>query len=183
MSKIAPAAKEEVRSTSLFEKCHRYEVAERVRNAGVYSFFRVIESAQDPEVVCDGRRMIMLGSNNYLGLTNDPRVKEAAIDAIRKYGSGCAGSRFLNGTLDCKSASRSVRPVHEKEAAVTFATGYRSIWAHLCWSGGRRDLPRQAGPPPASSRRSALLRRVRKFKHNDARDLARQMRNTAAAAG
>src|SRR5207244_13271044 len=100
MSKIAPRAKEEVRSTPLFEKCHRYEVAERVRRAGVYSFFRVIESAQDPEVVSNGRRMIMLGSNNYLGLTNDPRVKEAAADAIRQYGSASAGSRVLNGTLN-----------------------------------------------------------------------------------
>src|ERR1700756_608141 len=101
MSKPAPAAKLRVGSPSpFFEKCYRYDTAEQVRRAGLYSFFRVIESAQDPEVSLGGRRLIMLGSNNYLGLTNDPRVKEAAIGAIRRYGSGCAGSRFLNGTLD-----------------------------------------------------------------------------------
>ncbi len=110
MSKIAPAAREEVRSTPFFEKCHRYEVAERVRNAGVYSFFRVIESAQDPEVICDGRRMIMLGSNNYLGLTNDPRVKEAAIEAVRKYGSGCAGCKWWSRSTELPSRAGKTSP-------------------------------------------------------------------------
>ena len=101
MSKVASAAKAEaVRTSPVFDKCYRYQDAERARQAQLYSFFRVVESPQDPEVVVGGRRMIMLGSNNYLGLTNDPRVKEAAIGAIREYGSGCAGSRFLNGTLD-----------------------------------------------------------------------------------
>src|SRR6478609_6118194 len=101
MNKVARVARAESAGTApFFEKCYRYEDAARVRQTGYYSFFRVIESAQDPEVVIGGRRMVMLGSNNYLGLTNDPRVKEAAIAAIRKYGSGCAGSRFLNGTLD-----------------------------------------------------------------------------------
>src|SRR6266487_1363483 len=100
MTKAAPAHTRSVRTPTLFDKCFRFEDAERIRQAGVYSFFRVVDSAQDPEVVIGGRRMIMLGSNNYLGLTNDPRVKEAAVEAVRKYGTGCAGSRFLNGTLD-----------------------------------------------------------------------------------
>ncbi|MBI3593035.1 MAG: pyridoxal phosphate-dependent aminotransferase family protein [Nitrospirae bacterium] len=86
--------------TDIFEKCFKFTTARELQKMGVYPFFRVIESAQDPEVVMNGRKMIMVGSNNYLGLTNHPKVKEAAIDAIRKYGSGCAGSRFLNGTLD-----------------------------------------------------------------------------------
>src|SRR5262249_59225059 len=84
----------------LFDKCHRSARADLARQAGLYTFFRPIESAQDPEVTFGGRRMLMLGSNNYLGLTNDPRVKEAAIDAVREYGSGCACSRWVNGTLD-----------------------------------------------------------------------------------
>ncbi|MEO8347760.1 MAG: aminotransferase class I/II-fold pyridoxal phosphate-dependent enzyme, partial [Acidobacteriota bacterium] len=141
MSKVAPAAKEEVRSTPLFEKCHSYEVAERVREAGVYSFFRVIESAQDPEVVCDGRRMIMLGSNNYLGLTNDPRVKEAAIAAIRKYGSGCAGSRFLNGTLDIHvRLEERLAEFMRKDAAVTFATGFQVNLGAISCLVGKGDV-------------------------------------------
>ena len=186
MSKIAPAATEEVRVTSLFEKCHRYEVAERVRNAGVYSFFRVIESAQDPEVVCDGRRMIMLGSNNYLGLTNDPRVKEAAIDAIRKYGSGCAGSRFLNGTLDLhvlleERLARFMR----KDAAVTFATGYQVNLGAISCLVGKGDVVYLDKQDHACIIDGARLSfgEVRKFKHNDARDLARQMKNDTAARG
>ena len=100
MSKAVPAVRTgSAQGSPFFDKCHRYEEADRIKKAGVYSFFRVVGSAQDPEVTIDGRRLIMLGSNNYLGLTNDPRVTEAAIEAIRKYGSGCAGSRFLNGTL------------------------------------------------------------------------------------
>ena len=186
MSKIAPAAKEEVRATPLFEKCHRYEVAERVRNAGVYSFFRVIESAQDPEVVCDGRRMIMLGSNNYLGLTNDPRVKEAAIDAIRKYGSGCAGSRFLNGTLDLhvRLEERLARFMR-RDAAVTFATGYQVNLGAISCLVGKGDVIYLDKQDHACIIDGARLSfgEVRKFKHNDPRDLARQMRNDAAARG
>jgi len=79
--------------TDIFEKCSRFTAAKDLQNIGLYPFFRVIESAQDPEVVMNGRKMIMVGSNNYLGLTNHPKVKEAAIEAVKKYGSGCAGSR------------------------------------------------------------------------------------------
>jgi 8-amino-7-oxononanoate synthase len=186
MSKIAPAAKEEVRSTPLFEKCHRYEVAERVRNAGVYSFFRVIESSQDPEVVCDGRRMIMLGSNNYLGLTNDPRVKEAAIDAVRKYGSGCAGSRFLNGTLDLHvRLEERLAQFMRKDAAVTFATGYQVNLGAISCLVGKGDVVYLDKQDHACIIDGARLSfgEVRKFKHNDARDLARQMRNDTTARG
>jgi 8-amino-7-oxononanoate synthase len=186
MSKIAPAAKEEVRSTPLFEKCHRYEVAERVRRAGVYSFFRVIESAQDPEVVSNGRRMIMLGSNNYLGLTNDPRVKEAAVDAIRKYGSGCAGSRFLNGTLDLHvRLEERLAEFMRKDAAVTFATGYQVNLGTISCLVGKGDVVYLDKQDHACIIDGARLSfgEVRKFKHNDSADLARQMKNDAAARG
>jgi 8-amino-7-oxononanoate synthase len=152
----------------------------------VYSFFRVIESAQEPEVVCDGRRMVMLGSNNYLGLTNDPRVKEAAIDAVRKYGSGCAGSRFLNGTLDLhvRLEERLARFMR-KEAAVTFATGYQVNLGAISCLVGKGDvvyLDKQDHACIIDGARLAFGE-VRKFKHNDARDLARQMRNDTAARG
>jgi 8-amino-7-oxononanoate synthase len=186
MSKIAPAAKEEVRLTPLFEKCHRYEVAERVRQAGVYSFFRVIESAQDPEVVLDGRRMIMLGSNNYLGLTNDPRVKEAAIDAIRKYGSGCAGSRFLNGTLDLHvRLEERLAEFMRKDAAVTFATGYQVNLGAISCLVAKGDVVYLDKQDHACILDGARLSfgEVRKFKHNDPKDLARQMGNDVSARG
>jgi 8-amino-7-oxononanoate synthase len=186
MSKIAPAAKEEVHSIPLFEKCHRYEVAERVRQAGVYSFFRVIESAQDPEVVSDGRRMVMLGSNNYLGLTNDPRVKEAAIDAVRKYGSGCAGSRFLNGTLDLHvRLEERLAEFMRKDAAVTFATGYQVNLGAISCLVGKGDVVYLDKQDHACIIDGARLSfgEVRKFKHNDPVDLARQMRNDVTARG
>ena len=186
MSKVAPAAKEEVRGAPLFEKCHSYEVAERVRQAGVYSFFRVIESAQDPEVVCDGRRMIMLGSNNYLGLTNDPRVKEAAIAAIRKYGSGCAGSRFLNGTLDIHvELEERLAEFMRKGAAVTFATGFQVNLGAISCLVGKGDVVYLDKQDHACILDGARLSfgEVRKFKHNDPADLARLMKNEVSARG
>src|SRR4030042_691915 len=85
----------------LFEKCAKAtEYESGLRQSGYYSFFRKLQSMQDSEVVVNGKRVIMIGSNNYLGLTSHPRVKEAAIKAIEKYGTSCAGSRFLNGNLD-----------------------------------------------------------------------------------
>jgi 8-amino-7-oxononanoate synthase len=186
MSKIAPATTEEVRSVPFFEKCHRYAEPERVREAGVYSFFRVIESAQDPEVVLDGRRMIMLGSNNYLGLTNDPRVKEAAIEAVRKYGSGCAGSRFLNGTLDLHvRLEERLAAFMRKEAAITFATGFQVNLGAISCLVGKGDVVYLDKQDHACIIDGARLSfgDVRKFKHNDSDDLARQMRNDVSARG
>ena len=77
-----------------------YQAPQKAMEAGIYPYFRMIESDQDTEVTIDGKKVLMFGSNSYLGLTNHPEVKAAAIRAIEKYGTGCAGSRFLNGTLD-----------------------------------------------------------------------------------
>jgi 8-amino-7-oxononanoate synthase len=82
----------------LFQKCREYTRAKQAIEMGIYPYFHMLNSGQDTEVIMEGRRTLMFGSNNYLGLTSDPRVKEAAIKAIEKYGSGCSGSRFLNGT-------------------------------------------------------------------------------------
>lgn len=186
MSKIAPAPKEEVRSVPVFEKCYRYADAERVRQAGLYSFFRVIESAQDPEVVLNGRRMIMLGSNNYLGLTNDPRVKEAAIDAVRKYGSGCAGSRFLNGTLDLHvRLEERLAEFMRRDAAITFATGFQVNLGAISCLVSKGDVVYLDKQDHACILDGARLSfgEVRKFKHNDPGDLSRQMRNDVGARG
>src|SRR5512137_1454303 len=93
--------------------------------AGFYPYFRVVESEQTPEVIVQGKKMIMLGSNNYLGLTSHPKVKEAAIAAVKKYGSGCAGSRFLNGTLDIHiRLEERLAGFMKKPACVTFSTGF-----------------------------------------------------------
>ena len=81
-------------------KLSQYTAPQEAKAAGIYPYFRAISSEQDPEVVIDGKKVLMFGSNCYTGLVNDPRIKEAAIEATRKYGTGCAGSPFLNGTLD-----------------------------------------------------------------------------------
>jgi 8-amino-7-oxononanoate synthase len=112
--------------TDIFEKCFKFTQAKELQHAGIYPFFRVIESAQDPVVIMNGKKMIMVGSNNYLGLTNHPKVKEAAINAIKKYGSGCAGSRFLNGTLDIHvQLEEKLAKFMKREAALIFSTGFQ----------------------------------------------------------
>jgi 8-amino-7-oxononanoate synthase len=111
---------------SLFEKVRQYKAAGRVRALGLYPYFRTISSAQDTEVIIEGQRVLMLGSNSYLGLTNHPKIKEAAKAAVDEYGTGCAGSRFLNGTLRIhleleEALSRLVR----KEAVLLYSTGFQ----------------------------------------------------------
>jgi 8-amino-7-oxononanoate synthase len=187
MSKAAPVVRANAaRGSSFFDKCYRYEEADRVRQTGYYTFFRVVGSAQDPEVLIDGRRMIMLGSNNYLGLTNDPRVKEASIEAIRRYGSGCAGSRFLNGTLDLHiRLEHRLAEFMRKEAAVTFATGFQVNLGAISCLVGKGDsvyLDKQDHACIIDGARLSFGE-VRKFRHNDPADLRRQMRNDAAAKG
>ena len=185
MSKSAPVISAD-RMSPLFDKCFRYDEANGVKRAGVYSFFRVVDSAQDPEVVIGGRRMIMLGSNNYLGLTNDARVKEAAIAAIRKYGSGCAGSRFLNGTLDLHvTLEERLAQFMRQEAAVIFATGFQVNLGAISCLVGKGDTVYLDKQDHACIIDGARLSfgDVRKFRHNDPADLRRQMKNDAAARG
>jgi 8-amino-7-oxononanoate synthase len=187
MNKFARATRAETVGTSpFFEKCYRYEDPARVRQTGYYSFFRVIESAQDPEVTIGGRRMVMLGSNNYLGLTNDARVKEAAIDAIRRYGSGCAGSRFLNGTLDLHvRLEERLAEFMRQEAAVTFSTGFQVNLGAISCLVGKGDTVYLDKQDHACIIDGARLSfgDVKKFKHNDPADLRRQMRNDSEARG
>lgn len=184
MSKVAPVAS--TRTSPFFDKCFRYEDARRIQKAGVYTFFRVVDSAQDPEVVIGGRRMIMLGSNNYLGLTNDARVKEAAIEAIRKYGSGCAGSRFLNGTLDLHvQLEERLAGFMRQDAAVVFATGFQVNLGAISCLVGKGDTVYLDKQDHACIIDGARLSfgDVRKFRHNDAADLRRQMKNDVAVRG
>ena len=85
---------------SLFKKCNEFTRADDIKELGLYPYFRPIEANEGPVVQIEGKRVVMAGSNNYLGLTAHPKVKEAAIKAIEKYGAGCSGSRYLTGTLD-----------------------------------------------------------------------------------
>ncbi len=111
----------------IFQKCYNYPLARELRERGVYPYFHALESRQDVEVVMEGKRRIMLGSNNYLGLTTCPEVLEAALDALKQYGTGCSGSRFLNGTLQLHlQLEAELADFLHKEACCTFSTGFQS---------------------------------------------------------
>jgi 8-amino-7-oxononanoate synthase len=160
----------------IFTKCFEFKEADEVRAAGYYFIFRRVESAQDTEVMVGGRKLIMAGSNNYLGLTNHPRVKEAAIKAIEKYGSGCAGSRFLNGNLDIhEELETKLAAFFHKEAAVVFATGYQTNLGTISALVGRNDEVILDKFDHASIIDGCRLSfgKVKKFRHNDMRDLER----------
>lgn len=112
---------------SIMDKCYQFQDARKAMALGYYPYFREISSEQDTEVICNGQKMLMMGSNSYLGLTTHPRVKEASIEAIRKYGSGCAGSRFLNGTLDIHiELEAELAKLVGKDAALAYPTGYQA---------------------------------------------------------
>ena len=113
--------------SSLLKKCREYTRAEDIRAMGLYPYFHALESRQDAEVIMEGKRRIMLGSNNYLGLTVDPEVTAAGEEAIRTLGTGCSGSRFLNGTLALHlQLERELADFVGMEDAVTFSTGFQS---------------------------------------------------------
>ncbi len=116
----------DLRVNLLNQKVAKFTKAEELKSLGMYPFFRVIESDQDTEVVINGKKVLMFGSNSYLGLTNHPEIKKATIEAVNKYGSGCAGSRFLNGTLDIHiQLEEELAEFVGKEAALVFSTGFQ----------------------------------------------------------
>jgi len=166
------------KSPDIFEKCLKFTKLKELMSCGLYPYFRVIESAQDPEVTMSGRRMIMVGSNNYLGLTNHPKVKEAAIEAIKKYGSGCAGSRLLNGTLDIHVAlEEKLARFMRKEAALVFSTGFQVNLGVISALIGKDDVVIIDKMDHASIIDGCRLSygEVRKFRHNDMPDLKRAL--------
>lgn len=110
----------------LEERCAQYNLPQQVKAKGIYPYYRPISSGQDPVVTMDGKPVLMFGSNSYLGLSDDPRLKEAAIEAIQKYGTSCSGSRFLNGTLDIHlELEEKLAKLVGKEEAVTYSTGFQ----------------------------------------------------------
>src|ERR1700753_1507864 len=109
----------------LFSKCYRFEDAKKLQAMGLYPYFRPITASTGNNVVTNGKRQVMIGSNNYLGLTHDPRVMAAAKEAIDKYGTGCTGSRFLNGNLDLhEQLEARLAKFVGKPAALCFSTGF-----------------------------------------------------------
>jgi 8-amino-7-oxononanoate synthase len=155
-----------------------YTAAKEARAQGIYPYFRPIESAQDTEVVIQGKRVLMFGSNSYLGLTNHPRIKEAAHKAVEKYGTGCAGSRFLNGTLDIHvELEDRIAAFTGKQAALIFSTGFQVNLGVMSSFTGRNDYLILDEYDHASIYDGTRLSfsRVIKYAHNDMADLARRL--------
>ena len=126
---------------ALFEKCKLFTRADEVKAAGLYPYFRPISESEDTVVVIEGQKRIMLGSNNYLGLTHHPKVLEAASRALHLYGSGCTGSRFLNGTLDLHlQLEAALADFLGKEDCIVFSTGYNANLGLISGLVGRRDV-------------------------------------------
>ncbi len=161
----------------LFEKCARFtEEADDFRRRGLYPFFRCIDSAQDTEVLVDGRPMLMLGSNSYLGLTNHPRIKEKAIAAVRKYGTGCGGSRLLNGTLTIHlELEEALAGLVGKEAALVFSTGFQTNLGAITGILGKNDAVLIDKTDHASILDGCRLSLgpMLRYRHNDMKDLER----------
>jgi len=165
----------------IFEKCRRFTAAKRLMAAGWYVYFEPIASAQEPEVKVGRRRLIMIGSNNYLGLTTHPKVMAAARQALDKYGSGCGGSRFLNGTLDLhEEVERKIARFKGKEAALLFSTGFQANLGILSALAGKGDVLITDRLDHASILDGCRLSfgETRRFRHNDMEDLARVLQGS-----
>jgi 8-amino-7-oxononanoate synthase len=164
----------------VFQKCFDFKDADQVRALGLYPYFRMIASGQDPVVSMDGRRVIMLGSNNYLGLTNHPEIKEAATRALAAYGTGTAGSRFLNGTLDIHvELEERLASFMERDAALCFSTGFQVNLGVISSLIGRRDTVVLDNLDHACILDGARLSygRVLKYAHNDMAALEERLRS------
>lgn len=158
----------------LFQKCFEFTKVKEAIEAGIYPYFHALESRQDTIVQMEGHRVIMIGSNNYLGLTSDERVINASRAALDKYGTGCSGSRFLNGTLDLHlELEKELADFLKKEAVITFSTGFQSNLGIISAVAGRNDYIICDKDNHASiydACRLSFAKMVR-FEHNDMVDL------------
>jgi len=170
----------------IFSKCDEFKLPREARPFGLYPYYRQISSPQDPVVSVDGRKLVMLGSNNYLGLTNHPKVKEAAVAAISRFGTGCAGSRLLNGTLDVHvELEERLAAFMGCEETLTFATGFQVNLGVLSCLLGRHDVAFLDSLDHASIIDGARLGfgKTLKFRHNDVADLEGKLARTAENKG
>ncbi len=170
----------------LFDKCYNFTRARELQEQGWYPYFKAIQSGADTEVVIDGRKLIMVGSNNYLGLTQDPRIKEAATKAVQEFGSGCTGSRFLNGTLSLHvELEEQLAEFMNAEAALVFSTGFLTNLGTISTIAGKDDIiytDRNNHACIIDGARLSFARMV-KFKHGNMRDLERLLAASNPEAG
>ena len=161
----------------LFKKCHDFTRADEVKALGVYPYFRAIEANEGPVVQIEGKKKIMAGSNNYLGLTGHPRVIEAAIKAVEKYGTGCSGSRYLTGTLDLHiELEERLAKFFDTESVLLFSTGYQSAQGIIPTLVGRNeyvisDKDNHACIVAGTLMAKGAMGNLARYKHNDMEDL------------
>lgn len=164
----------------LFKKCYDFNIVEEYKDKGIYPYFHMLESKQDIEVEMEGKREIMIGSNNYLALTTHPEVCEAAIDAIKKFGTGCSGSRFLNGTLtEHVIFEKELAEFLHKDECVTFSTGFQTNLGVISAIAGRNDVILCDKENHASIYDAIKLSYAEmiRYKHNDMEDLEEKLKN------
>ena len=161
-----------------------YQQSKDVRAAGIYPYFHCLESRQAPEVIMEGKRRIMLGSNNYLGLTSNQTVIDAGIKALEKYGTGCSGSRFLNGTLDLHlKLEKELSSFFGKQAAMTFSTGFQSnlgILSAICTRGDYIICDRENHASIYDGAKLSYAE-MKRYYHNDMDSLERILKKLADA--
>jgi 8-amino-7-oxononanoate synthase len=170
----------------IFEKCYGYTEAKEAMKSGLYPYFIPMTKSEGSEAIFQGKRMIMCGSNNYLGLTADPRVRQAAVDAVKNFGTSCTGSRFLNGTLELhEQLEHELAEWVGKEAALVFSTGMQTNLGVLSAMVMRGDVILHDKEDHASLVDGARLAlgETRRFRHNDMADLERVLAGVASEKG
>ena len=170
----------------IFEKCYQPSLVDEIREMGVYPYFHALESRQDVTVIMEGKRRIMLGSNNYLGLTTDPAVIAAGVEAFERFGSGCSGSRFLNGTLQLHlELERELAAFLRKEAVVTFSTGFQSNLGIISAIVGMHDYVIMDRENHASLYDGCKLSygKMLRFRHADMEDLEKKLQKVPESCG
>lgn len=177
---------QELQTVALFDKCRQFTKARELQAVGLYPYFNPISESEDTVVVIDGQKRIMLGSNNYLGLTHHPRVLETATRALTRYGSGCTGSRFLNGTLDLhERLEGALAEFLGKESCLVFSTGYSANLGLISGLVGRGEVVYLDKLDHASIVDGAKLSYAdtERFNHGDLANLERRMERNGAGRG
>jgi 8-amino-7-oxononanoate synthase len=170
----------------VFDKCRQYTRAKEAMEAGLYPYFMPLDDTEGTEVTIGDKKLVMIGSNNYLGLTTHPKVREAAIEATRQFGTSCTGSRFLNGTLAWHlELEERLAEYVEKEAALVFSTGYQTNVGTLSALVGRADYVLTDKDDHASIVDGCRLSfgTMKRFRHNDVDDLERVLKQVSPQAG
>src|SRR5690625_3223636 len=179
-------SKSDLKANDIFSKAYNFTKAEEIKSEGLYPYFKPLQATDGTIVQIDGQDVIMAGSNNYLGLTNDPRVIEAARDVIKVYGTGCTGSRYLNGTLDLHiELEEKLADFMRKDACVLFSTGYQTNEGAIQTIAGRKDIIFSDKDNHACIVTGTLISNAKtmRFRHDDMEQLEKLLKRADEQAG